>query len=197
MGKNYYEELEIHEKATIEEIKLSYKKLAKLYHPDVCKFDKKYCEDKMSLVNIAYEILSNENKRKNYDNHFKDEYDYNSYFFMENIPHKEYVDGNIYYWSKVHNKKLFFPNNYDFKEKRTFKFKECGEIYNQKTGKFGDLYIELNIIDYNEINFVLSKHKENETQSTKRRWKEYYKENWKTILFWWIIIAIIAAIFGS
>ena len=39
MAKNYYEILEVQTNATIEEIKTSYKKLVKKYHPDISKIE--------------------------------------------------------------------------------------------------------------------------------------------------------------
>ena len=63
--KNLYEILDIGYNATKEEIKLAYKKLVRIYHPDVNK--SKDAEIKFKLLNNAYEILSDEIKRKNYD----------------------------------------------------------------------------------------------------------------------------------
>ena len=63
--KNLYEILDISYNATKEEIKLAYKKLVRIYHPDINK--SKDAEIKFKLLNNAYEILSDEIKRKNYD----------------------------------------------------------------------------------------------------------------------------------
>ncbi len=63
--KNLYEILDIGYNATKEEIKLAYKRLVRIYHPDVNK--SKDAEIKFKLLNNAYEILSDEIKRKNYD----------------------------------------------------------------------------------------------------------------------------------
>ncbi len=64
---NYYEILEVNEKASIEVIDKAYKALAKKYHPDIYEGDKKDAEKKMQQLNEAYDVLSNEEKRKNYD----------------------------------------------------------------------------------------------------------------------------------
>ncbi len=66
---NYYEILEVDENATQEEIKKAYKNLAKKYHPDKAKGEKEKKEfnEKMIQINKSYEILSNENKKRNYD----------------------------------------------------------------------------------------------------------------------------------
>ena len=63
--KNLYEILEVSCFATVDEIKVAYKKLVRIYHPDVNK--EKDAEINFKLLNNAYEILSNEEKRKNYD----------------------------------------------------------------------------------------------------------------------------------
>lgn len=68
MEKNYYEILEVDKKASPELIKKSYNILAKRYHPDLQETNQKQtAEEKFKLINEAYEILSNEEKRKQYD----------------------------------------------------------------------------------------------------------------------------------
>lgn len=68
MKKNdHYETLGIKKNATQEEIKKSYRNLAKKYHPDTNP-DNKQAEDKFKEINEAYEILGDSNKRKEYDN---------------------------------------------------------------------------------------------------------------------------------
>lgn len=64
--KNYYEQLNVKITATADEIKKSYKKLAKQYHPDQNKGDKKAAE-KFAEINNAYTVLSDEEERKKYD----------------------------------------------------------------------------------------------------------------------------------
>lgn len=65
---NYYEILEVSEKASKEVIEKAYKALAKKYHPDLNKDTKKDAESKMKELNEAFEVLSDDNKRANYDN---------------------------------------------------------------------------------------------------------------------------------
>ena len=67
--KNYYEILEINEKASQEIIDKVYKVLIKKYHPDLqenSEIKTKY-EEKIKEINEAYEILSNPEKRNEYD----------------------------------------------------------------------------------------------------------------------------------
>lgn len=67
MGKSLYETLEIPESASEAEIKKAYRKLARKYHPDVNK--EKGAEDKFKEINSAYEILSDKQKKAQYDAH--------------------------------------------------------------------------------------------------------------------------------
>lgn len=65
MSKSLYETLEVSSNATNEEIKKAYRRLARKYHPDINK--EKDAEEKFKEINAAYEILSDEKKRKQYD----------------------------------------------------------------------------------------------------------------------------------
>lgn len=67
----YYEILEISEKASQEVIHMAYKALCKKYHPDVYQGDKHFAEEQIKKINEAYEILSDETQKKNYDNSLK------------------------------------------------------------------------------------------------------------------------------
>ena len=64
--KDYYKILEIDKKATQQEVKKAYRTLAKQNHPDKNLGDKK-AEERFKLVNEANEVLSNPEKRKQYD----------------------------------------------------------------------------------------------------------------------------------
>lgn len=65
-SKNYYEILGISKNATDDEIKSAYRKLAKKYHPDLNPGDSS-CAEKLKEVNEAYSVLSDKQKRSNYD----------------------------------------------------------------------------------------------------------------------------------
>lgn len=69
MKKDYYEVLEVDKKSTKHDIKKQYKHLAKLYHPDkeTDETKKSENEEKFKEINEAYSILSDDNKRKQYD----------------------------------------------------------------------------------------------------------------------------------
>lgn len=64
--RDYYEVLGIQKGASEDEIKKAYKKKAREYHPDLHP-DDPTCEDKMKEVNEAYEVLSDPEKKSNYD----------------------------------------------------------------------------------------------------------------------------------
>ncbi|MEO1446215.1 MAG: DnaJ C-terminal domain-containing protein [Cyanobacteria bacterium J06635_11] len=64
--KDYYAILGVSKKASAEEIKRSFRKLARKYHPDVNPNNKK-AEAKFKEVSEAYEVLSDKDKRKKYD----------------------------------------------------------------------------------------------------------------------------------
>ena len=65
--KDYYKILSIPINANKDEIKKAFRSLAKKYHPDRNKDDKDALQ-KFQEVNEAYEVLSNEDSRKKYDN---------------------------------------------------------------------------------------------------------------------------------
>ena len=66
MEKDFYKALGVSKEATDEEIKKAYRKLARQYHPDRNPGDKA-AEDRFKEVGEAYQVLSNEADRKEYD----------------------------------------------------------------------------------------------------------------------------------
>lgn len=64
--KDLYEVLEVEQTASQEEIKSSYRRLAKKYHPDLNP-DNREAEIRFKEISSAYEILGDANKRKEYD----------------------------------------------------------------------------------------------------------------------------------
>lgn len=64
--KDYYATLGVSRGASDAEIKKAFRKLARQYHPDIAK-DKKTAEAKFKEINEAYEVLSDPQKRRKYD----------------------------------------------------------------------------------------------------------------------------------
>ncbi|MCC6261718.1 MAG: J domain-containing protein [Anaerolineales bacterium] len=64
--KDYYKILGVERKASADEIRSAYRKLAMKYHPDKNQGDQK-AEDKFKEINEAYQVLSDEQKRAKYD----------------------------------------------------------------------------------------------------------------------------------
>jgi molecular chaperone DnaJ len=74
--KDYYETLGIARAADADEVRKAYRKLARKYHPDLNPGDKA-AEERFKKVQEAYDILSDDSKRKIYDQYG---------FYSDNIP---------------------------------------------------------------------------------------------------------------
>jgi hypothetical protein len=76
----YYQTLEISNDATDEEIKLSFKTLAKKWHPDKNPENEEECREKFIKIYTAYEVLTDPSAKKQYDN------------FLYNLKTSELID---------------------------------------------------------------------------------------------------------
>ena len=65
---DYYTILQVSKNASQDEIKKQFRLLAKKWHPD--KKQSNDAEEKMAEINIEYEVLSDQKRRKMYDQHF-------------------------------------------------------------------------------------------------------------------------------
>jgi curved DNA-binding protein len=95
--KNYYEVLEVSSNATGDEIKTAFRKLARRYHPDVNPGDLN-AEEKFKNLNEAYEVLSDEEKRSQYDKFIRQQKGSKRPVFSKNGGSKtvEYSDFNSF-----------------------------------------------------------------------------------------------------
>jgi curved DNA-binding protein len=64
--RDYYDTLGVNRKASDQEIKQAYRRLARKYHPDINPGDKQ-AEARFKEINEAYEVLSDKEKREKYD----------------------------------------------------------------------------------------------------------------------------------
>lgn len=78
MAKDYYKILGVSRTATEKEIKQAFRRLARRYHPDVNPGDKS-SEARFKEINEAHEILSDTEKRRNYDQ-YGDQWQYAQHF---------------------------------------------------------------------------------------------------------------------
>lgn len=73
--KNYYEILEVDKKASKEIIDKAYRTLVKKYHPDLKEhYEKNAAEDKIKEINEAYDVLSDKEKKEEYDRTIQSNY---------------------------------------------------------------------------------------------------------------------------
>ena len=96
MKNNYYDILKVKSNASQAQIKHAYYKLAKKYHPDI----NRKTEEKFKTINIAYETLSDKQKRQEYDNKLKENETKETEIFDENIATKNDIqpfdNGELY-----------------------------------------------------------------------------------------------------
>mgnify|MGYP001335781715 CR=1 FL=1 len=115
--KDYFKILGISRNATDQEIKSAFRKLARQFHPDLHPHDEK-AESEFKEINEAYEILSDEDKKKSYE-------EYLSYWFKNR-------DGKSRDFDRENNDRRFdeYLNFDDFLSDLIGRFSEVGqEIY--------------------------------------------------------------------
>lgn len=167
MEQNYYDILEVNKNASSEIIEKAYKTLVKKYHPDLQENDLKIkYEEKIKRINQAYSILSDSEKRKNYDLFLKNNEvsidDYNK-LYQENIILKKEIN--------------YLKNNY-----------KQNNINNNSNNI--NYYIE-NIRKNNYEKYNTEKNEENNSKIENEKYEITYKRILKNILALIITIFII------
>lgn len=122
---NYYDVLRVNKNASSQEIKDSYKKLIKRYHPDLYPGNKKKAESITRDLNEAYEVLSDPDKKSIYDYNLEEE---NLKYAQHYKTSQEYKN-NTYYNTQ---------NTYAEQKSPTWEEKLKANIYNfvdEKTQK--------------------------------------------------------------
>lgn len=79
---NYYDILGVNKTSSNEEIKKAYRNLALVYHPDKILEHTPENEEKFKIINKAYEVLSDKDKRHQYDISILKEENFNNIFFQ-------------------------------------------------------------------------------------------------------------------
>lgn len=112
--KDYYATLGVSKSATADQIKQAFRKLARKHHPDVNPGDKS-AEAKFKEINEAYEVLSDSDKRRKYDQ-------YGQYWNRMESPSGGSSGGTG-----------FDPNGFDFSQYGSF-----DDFVNELLGRFGN-----------------------------------------------------------
>lgn len=126
-NKDHYKTLNIQRNASIKEIKIAYRRLARKYHPDR---NSNVSDDIMKNINIAFEILSDPEKRKQHDkilfDNFAKDYDAANKNFKYkrnfNDKNKHFSSNSTIFDTNANNKddKTLEHNlNFEIKEKET------------------------------------------------------------------------------
>lgn len=147
MKENYYDILEVNKNASQEIIEKAYKTLVKKYHPDLQENNLRHnYEEKIKKINEAYEILSNSEKRKNYDLILKDNEitneDYNE-LYNENINLKNEINYLKNNYNQIQNNYNHFKNNQNQINNNIINENEINKKINNAVNKaYYDAYIQ-------------------------------------------------------
>ena len=192
MEENYYEILEVNKNASPEIIEKAYKTLVKKYHPDLQEDNlKNIYEEKIKKINEAYDILSNSEKRKNYDLNLKNTFissdDYNN-LINENINLKNEIN---YLKNNLNNIQKNINNNYN-NLNNNFNNKNINSNYNNTEHMNNNSYNNYNKNQENINNAYAKAYYDAYIQDLKNRgYKIKYKKTWKDFIAFILTILVI------
>ena len=148
---NLYEILEVSENASMETINKIYKIQAKRYHPDLQtnEADKLKAEEKMKQINDAYSVLSDGQKRKEYDQKLEQEREIKRQQDEQNIINNvarnyseaqrgEQTNNTVNNNSNVQNNTVYYKprNNESNNNQKVYTEKDYIRDYNKKLRRF-------------------------------------------------------------
>lgn len=174
--KNYYEILEVDVNASPEVIEKAYRTLVKKYHPDLQPDDKKQdAKNKIKMINEAYDTLSTQTKKEQYDNELERLRDIENKKREEEI-RKYYQKSNTTQNNHNTYQNDFYNNNYMSKKQiRTPKVQQHPSNKEKKSKQMkNNLYDEQMRKAYNDayIDALRNMGYEIEYQKT---WKDYLR----------------------
>ncbi len=190
MEENYYEILEVNKNASPEIIEKAYKTLVKKYHPDLQEDNlKNIYEEKIKKINEAYDILSNSEKRKNYDLNLKNTFissdDYNN-LINENINLKNEIN---YLKNNLNNLQKNINSNYNNTEHMN---NNSYKNYNNAQHVNNNSYNNYNKNQENINNAYAKAYYDAYIQDLKNRgYKIKYKKTWKDFIAFILTILVI------
>ena len=199
MEKNYYDILEVNKNASPEIIEKAYKTLVKKYHPDLQNNNlKAEYEEKIKLINEAFEVLSNSEKRKNYDLNLKQtEFsveDYNN-LINENLKLKNEIN---YLKNNLINYKNNINNNLNNKINENLNYNDINKNNLNNNKNINNNYSENIRQKYNDV--INKAYYDAYIQDLKNRgykikYKKTFKEYLKSLISLFITIIIFLLIF--
>lgn len=133
---NLYEILEVSEKASKEVIEKAYRVLAKKYHPDLqMPEEKQKAENIMKQINEAYEILSDDEKRKEYD----------ISLMLERKKKEIEIERKINNRNRQENDRKIEYNNINYEEKQTIineqeQYQDSQNLQNEMNRAYAQAY---------------------------------------------------------
>ena len=163
--KNYYEILQVNKNASPEVIEKVYKMLVKEYHPDLHPEGRKqFAEEQIKLINEAYDILSNKEKRKNYDKSLEEN-------FVDIEKYNLIINENIKLKNELNDIKLKI-NNYNNYYNNNLK----NNFNNYSNNNYNNLNYDFNNINNNVNNNVNYNTNNNYKYNSEKNNNYYYDE---------------------